>query len=166
MLGPELHHTVEPHLRLLGIKFHRWLAGGGRGWQLDALLQPLDFNFEAVESFIGVTPVHAAQRHDVLACEVDEIIAAHAADSDAGDVQGIARRSESATEDMPRNNGTRGAAGGDFSEEGAARDFFLFAHAQVSKAALSGARGAFAWGCFGLGTGEEGGGRWLEEVKA
>src|SRR2546430_2125920 len=133
MFGLELDHPVEARLRSYGIKGHRCLTRRGRGWQFDALLQPLNVQVEPVESFIGIAPVYIAQRHDVLACQVDQIVAAHSADPHAGDVQGVARRSESTTEDVPWNNGTRGTAGGDFSQERAARDLFLFAHDYLSR---------------------------------
>ena len=58
-----------------------------------------------IETFVGVAPVDVAQRDDVLAGEVDEIGAAHAADADSGDVERIAGRSEAAAEDVAGNDG-------------------------------------------------------------
>src|SRR6266700_4109073 len=137
MFRLEFDHTFEPRLRLHGIKLRRWFTRRGRGRQFDALLQPLDVDVETVESFTGVTPVHVAQRNDVLACEVDQIVAAHAADADCGDVEHVAWRSESTTEHVSRNNGTGGATSGHFSQEGGPRDFFLFAHEHLSWTGLS-----------------------------
>ncbi len=134
--GLQLDHPIDARLGFDGIERHLRLARRRRGRQLDALLQPLDFNFEPVESSIGIAPVHVAKRDDVLACEVDQISATHAADSNGGDVQRIARRSESTTEDVPRNNGTRGTTGGDVGQELAPGDFFLFAHEHLSRAGL------------------------------
>src|SRR5258708_6154414 len=72
------------------------------------------------------------------------------ADSHGGDVQCVARGSETATEDMSRNNGKSGTTGGDFGEESAPRDFFLLGHEQFSERALSRAPGVFAKKSFGL----------------
>src|SRR5260370_1664392 len=98
---------------------------------VDARPQILDAGVEAVEAFVGIAPIHVAQRHDVLACEVDQIAAAHAADSNAGDVQGVARRSKSMPEDMPGHDCKRGTARADVRQKRAPGHFFLlflFAH--------------------------------------
>src|SRR6266481_1789755 len=90
--------------------------------------------FRAGRILVGIAPVHVAERHDILACEVDQISTAHAADTNGGDVECVAWRSESTAEDVSRNNGTRGSASSNFGEEGATRDFFLFAHDYLSRA--------------------------------
>src|SRR5260370_3835113 len=93
---------------------------------VDARPQILDAGVEAVEAFVGIAPIHVAQRHDVLACEVDQIAAAHAADSNAGDGQRVAWRSKSMPEDMPGHDRKRGPARADVRQKRAPGYFFLF----------------------------------------
>ncbi len=127
MVGLELDHGIEPRLRLYAIEPHGRLSRARR-WRrlIDARAQVLDVGVEPIERLAGIAPVHVAQRHDVLAGEVDQVIAAHAADANAGDVQRVARRSESTPEDAPWHDGKRGTARGGVGQKPAPRDFFLF----------------------------------------
>src|SRR5437867_7979845 len=133
MFSLELDHQVHARLGLDGIKLSGQFARRRRGRQFDALLQALDVDIEPVEPLASIAPVHIAQGDDVLACEVDEIGAAHAADSNAGNVQRIAWRSESAAENVSGNNGARSASSGNFGEKLAARHFFLLANRHFLK---------------------------------
>src|SRR5882762_7543018 len=114
MSGLELEHAVDARLGSDGIKASGRIAGSG-STELDALFEALDVDVEMVETFIGVTPVNVAEGDDILAGEIDQIGAAHAADADGGDGQ-----------------------------EGAARDFFLFGHVHFTCATLLRGRGIFA----------------------
>jgi hypothetical protein len=69
-----------------------------------------------------VTPVHVAQRDDVLRCHVDEVGAALTADADAGDVQSIAWRREALPQHVPRDDGESRAGEADLGNERAPRE--------------------------------------------
>ena len=104
MLGFEADHGVETGLRLHGIKLGLRLARGGRrGWMIQAVSQPLNIRVEALEALIGVAPVHIAQGHNVLAGKIDEVLATHAANADAGDVEHVAGRRESPPQHVSRH---------------------------------------------------------------
>src|SRR5439155_9349083 len=120
-LGFELDHAIDASLGFDGIERRAGLAGRRRGGQLDAFLQALDIEVKAIKTFVGVRPVHIAESDDVLAGEIDEIRAAHAADANGGDVERVAGRSDSAAKNVSGNNGERGAAGG-IGQEGSTRD--------------------------------------------
>jgi len=143
MSGLELEHAVDARLGSDGIKASGRIAGSG-STELDALFEALDVDVEMVETFIGVTPVNVAEGDDILAGEIDQIGAAHAADADGGDVEHIAGRSESAAENVSWNDGQCSATDGGAGQEGAARDFFLFGHVHFTCATLLRGRGIFA----------------------
>src|SRR5262249_52876198 len=77
----------------------------------DASSEVRHVGVQAIEGLAGITPINVAESHDVLACQVNQVAAAHAADTDAGDVHGVARRRESSPEHVPRNDGECGASG-------------------------------------------------------
>ena len=129
MLVFQADHSVETGFGFDAIEFDGRLSRGGlRIGLIEALLQIRDFCVETVEGVAGVAPVHVAERHDILAGKIDQIGAAHAADADSGDIQQVAGRSKTATEDVSWHNGEAGGACGDVGQKLAARDFFLFAH--------------------------------------
>src|SRR5439155_17094826 len=67
---------------------------------LQAVPQLLDVGVQARETLVCIAPVDIAEGDNVLAGKVDEVLAAHAANADAGDVQQIARRSEEHTSEL------------------------------------------------------------------
>ena len=120
MNGFQLEHAVDAGLGFDRIKRRGGFTGPRRCWELDTLFEPLDIDVEVVEALIGIAPVHVAKGDDVLAGEIDQIGAAHSADANSSNVQRVAGRSESATEDASGNDGARGTTGGDFGQKGAA----------------------------------------------
>src|SRR5205814_5712153 len=76
-----------------------------------------DFAGELCEPSVGVAPVDVAQGDDILAGEIDHVAAPHPADADAGDVESVARRLESAAQHVPRNDGQTGGREADVGNE-------------------------------------------------
>ena len=66
----------------------------------------------ALQLRIDERVVDVADRHDVLTHEPTRVAAAHAAESDGGDVDRVAGRLEPAAEHMPRQNGQARSRGG------------------------------------------------------
>ncbi len=110
----QANHSGKARLSLGAIELDWRLTRSGL-WIgiVEALLQVRDFGVEVVEAFVGVAPVDVAERHDVLAGEIDQIGAAHAADADASNVEHVARRSEAASEDVTGNDGHCCTSSGD-----------------------------------------------------
>src|SRR5438093_1254648 len=75
----------------------------------------------ALKGVLGDFPVDVAQRVDVLALHALHVVAAHAADADASDVEPIARRPESAPQDVARHDGEC-HTGADIADEFPSRD--------------------------------------------
>src|SRR5947209_11634494 len=78
---------------------------------LQAVPQLLDVGVQARETLVCIAPVDIAEGDNVLAGKVDEVLAAHAANADAGDVQQIARRCETPSEHAAGHKG-RGSTTG------------------------------------------------------
>src|SRR5258708_9804291 len=72
--------------------------------RLDALAQILDIGVEPGKAFVRVAPIDIAQRDNILAGKIDDVGAAHSADTNSGDIQQIAGRSRSAAEHVPRHD--------------------------------------------------------------
>jgi len=81
---------------------------------------------EPVKSFVGIAPVHVAEAQDVLACEVDQLLRPMPPTPMPATFS-VSLGGVNPREDVPGNNGARGAAGGTFVRN-CARNFFLFAH--------------------------------------
>jgi len=98
----QLYHPIELRLRLHAIKLHgRLTCARFLSRFREASPEPLDVGIKAIERFAGVSPIHVAERHDILACEIDQIRAAHSTNANSGNVQCIARWSESLSEHIP-----------------------------------------------------------------
>src|SRR6202030_4820869 len=85
---------------------------------------------KAVEGFSGVAPVDIAKSDDILRREMDEIGAPHAAAADAGDVQQVAGRHETAAENVAGHDSQRGRRGG-LRKKFSTRDRVGFGHGQL-----------------------------------
>src|SRR5437667_3970101 len=70
---------------------------------LQAVSQLLDVGVQALETLVRIAPVDIAEGDNVLAGKVDEVLAAHAANAHAGDVQQIAGRCETPSEHVARH---------------------------------------------------------------
>ena len=104
---------------------HRAAGALRRRWRVRVGLERGDLFSRLLElrGQVGVLPVDVAEidvaeGHDVLAGESRQVAAAHAADADAGDVEGVARRLVAGTaEDVARHDGHAGGRGGGRLEE-------------------------------------------------
>ena len=87
MLGLQADHVVQARLGFHGIKWRLGLARARRRRRMvEAVPQLLDVGVQTLETFVRVAPVDVAEGDDVLARQVDEVLAAHAANADAGNV--------------------------------------------------------------------------------
>lgn len=76
----------------------RGFAIGGRSVRMiDVPFEVGDVCIQARKTLVRVAPVHVTEGDDVLAGEIDQVAAAHAANANAGDVQQIAGRGKSST---------------------------------------------------------------------
>src|SRR5437899_8944321 len=93
---------------------------------LQAVPQLLDVGVQARETLVCIAPVDIAEGDNVLAGKVDEVLAAHAANADAGDVQQIARRCETPSEHAAGHKGRGSTTGRRGAQEFPARQSLLF----------------------------------------
>ena len=129
MLVLQAHHSGKAGFSFDAIELDGKLTGGGLWIRIvEALLQIRDFGVEAIEALAGIAPVDVAQRHDVLACEIDQIGAAHAADAHTSDVEHVAGRSEATTHHVTGNDGHCCTSSGDVGQKFAARQIVFLAH--------------------------------------
>ncbi len=127
MLVLQPHQVFELRCRFRAIEFDRRLARSRRRRPLlDARPQVRDVGVEPLEPLAGIAPVDVAEGDDILACQVDQVAAAHAADADSGDVQRIAGRRESPAEHVPRDDGECGAPCRHFREKRSPRQPIAF----------------------------------------
>src|SRR5215467_15890998 len=99
----EADHVVQARFSSHGIERRLRLARSRSGGICQTVAQSLDVRVEPFETLLHVAPIHVAKGDNVLARKVDEVLTAHAANADAGDVQHIAWRSESSAQNMPRD---------------------------------------------------------------
>ena len=122
----QMKDIFEASFGLGGIGGGHGLDGTGGVRMIDVLLEVGGIGIETREIFVGVAPVDIAERYDILAGKIDEIAATHPTDADASDVCDVAGRNETATENMPREDGERSTSNGSLGDKVASRNSILF----------------------------------------
>lgn len=103
-----------------------WRHGGtGFAGMINMTLQVRNIGIQAREVLVRVVPIDIANRHDILAGQIDHVAAAHAADADASDIQQVTRRCKTATQYVPGQNRECRSAYGRFFDKTAPRHFLL-----------------------------------------
>src|SRR5207244_8214846 len=98
---------------------------------LQAVPQLLDVGVQARETLVCIAPVDIAEGDNVLAGTADEVLAAHAANADAGDALQISRRCESPSEHAAGHKRRGSTTGGRGAQEFTARQTLLFVAARL-----------------------------------